>query len=396
MRAFYVTAKWDPKTGYEPSQREIATRRSARGHSIWKDMEFGVVDRPLPEPKENEVLIRVLAAGICGTDAHLLKHDESGYTLYDGHSKYPIITGHEFAGEVVATGAKVHRLKSGDLVSIESMNWCGECDACRMGMFNQCQMLEEPGLTFDGGFAEFAAVKEKYCYKLNDILDYYNGDKMAAIEMGAMVEPLGVAYNGIFVRGGGFRPGGHVVVFGAGPIGLAAVALLRASGAAKIYCFETKAERRKLAIDNGADLAFDPIELSENGKDQGDLLMELTHGRGIALFAECSGATRAVYPVMAKSLAIGAKTIQIGHTMGLTPVDMYSWQFNACTISGSNGQSGLGIYSDVISLMAAGRIDPRKMVTGRVNLEDILVGMDQADNRTSGKILVSTEYPRTL
>lgn len=394
MRAFYVDAKWEPKEGYTPNEREISTKRAARGNSIWKNMKYGVVDRPMPMPKENEVLIKVLSAGICGTDAHLLKHDDSGYTLYDGHSKYPIITGHEFAGEIVEIGKKVSHLKNGDLVSVESMHWCGECDACRMGMFNQCQMLEEPGLTFDGGFAEYVAIKEKYCYKLNDIVETFGGSRMAAVEMGAMVEPLGVAYNGIFVRGGGLRPGGHAVVFGAGPIGLAAVSLLRAAGAARIYCFETKAERRHLAIENGADVVFDPVELSQQGVDQGNMLMDLTHGRGIALFAECSGATRSVYPVMAKSLAIGGKTIQIGHTIGLTPVDLYNWQFNACTISGSNGQSGLGIYSDVISLMAAGRVDPRKMVTGRVNLEDILIGMEEADNRISGKILVSTEYPK--
>ncbi|MDO4546564.1 MAG: scyllo-inosose 3-dehydrogenase [Clostridia bacterium] len=394
MRAFYVEADWIPKEGYKPSRREIETRRSARGNSIWKDMRYGVTDRPMPVVNDDMVLIKVGAAGICGTDAHLLKKGEDGYTLYDGHSKYPIITGHEFAGEVVETGKNVKRLKVGDLVSVESMNWCGECDACRMGMFNQCKMLEEPGLTFDGGFAEYAAVREKYCYTLNDIMDFYGGDSMAAMEMGAMVEPIGVAYNGLFVRGGGIRPGGHVAVFGAGPIGLAAVALMKTAGAAKLICFETMPERRQLALDNGADYVFDPVELSNKGIDQGEMLMDLTGGRGIALFAECAGATRATYPVMAKSLAIGAKTVQIGHTIGLTPVDLYSWQFNACTISGSNGQSGQGIYSDVIALMASGRIDSRKMVTGRVHLEDIMLGIAQADNRISGKILVSTSYPR--
>ena len=108
------------------------------------------------------------------------------------------------------------------------------------------------------------------------------------------------------------------------------------------------------------------------------------------MFAECAGATKFTYPVMAKSLAIGGKTVQIGHTVGLTPVDIYGWQWNAASISGSNGQSGQGIYPDVIALMASGRIDMRKMVTGRFNLEDIEEGM----KITAGKVLVSTEYPR--
>jgi threonine dehydrogenase-like Zn-dependent dehydrogenase len=394
MRGFYVTADWEPKAGYKLSEREASTRRSARGNSIWRNIRGAVTDRPVPIPAEDEVLLKVGAAGICGTDAHLLLKDEDGYTKYDGHSKYPIIIGHEFSGEIVEMGKAVkQRLKIGDLVSVESMNWCGECDACRMGMFNQCKNLEEPGLTFDGGFTEYAVVKAKYCYLLNDIVAYY-GDKMTAFELGAMIEPTGVAYNGLFVRGGGIRPGGHVVVFGAGPIGLAAISLMKTSGAAKLICFETTEERRQLAKDCGADDVYDPITLGKEGVNASELLMDLTGGRGISLFAECSGATNATYPVMAGALAIGGKTVQIGHSIGKTSIDLYPYMFNAGGISGSNGQSGQGIYTDVIALMASGRIDMRKMVTGRVHLEDIDAGLAQAANRVSGKVLVSMDYPR--
>lgn len=394
MRGFYVTADWEPKEGYKLSEREASTKRSARGNNIWRNISGTVIDRPVPTPADDEVLLKVGAAGICGTDAHLLLKDENGYTKYDGHSKYPIITGHEFSGEIVEMGKAVNqKLKVGDLVSVESMNWCGECDACRMGMFNQCKNLEEPGLTFDGGFAEYAVVKAKYCYLLNDIMNFYN-DKMTAFELGSMIEPTGVAYNGLFVRGGGIRPGGHVVVFGAGPIGLAAISLMKTSGAAKLICFETTEERRQLAKDCGADYVYDPISLGSEGINSSELLMDLTNGRGISLFAECSGATNATYPVMAGALAIGGKTVQIGHSIGKTSIDLYPYMFNAGGISGSNGQSGQGIYSDVIALMASGRIDMRKMVTGRVHLEDIEVGLAQAANRVSGKVLVSMDYPR--
>ena len=394
MRGFYVTADWEPKEGYKLSERESSTKRSARGNNIWRNICGTVTDRPVPTPADDEVLLKVGAAGICGTDAHLLLKDDDGYTKYDGHSKYPIITGHEFSGEIIEIGKAVkQRLKVGDLVSVESMNWCGECDACRMGMFNQCKNLEEPGLTFDGGFAEYAVVKAKYCYLLNDIMNFYN-DKMTAFELGSMIEPTGVAYNGLFVRGGGIRPGGHVAVFGAGPIGLAAISLMKTSGAAKLICFETTEERRQLAKDCGADYVYDPISLSKEGVNASELLMDLTNGRGISLFAECSGATNATYPVMAGALAIGGKTVQIGHSIGKTSIDLYPYMFNAGGISGSNGQSGQGIYSDVIALMASGRIDMRKMVTGRVHLEDIEVGLAQAANRVSGKILVSMDYPR--
>ena len=173
MRAFYVEADHEPRPGYKMSERELTTGRALRGNQIWRNIRGSVVDRPIPTYSDDQVLIKVGAAGICSTDAHLLKKDADGYSMYDGHSKYPIITGHEFAGEIVAVGKNVKKLKVGDLVSVESMHWCGECDACRRGMFNQCKDLEEPGLTYDGGFAEYAAVKAKYCYPLNAIMDYY-------------------------------------------------------------------------------------------------------------------------------------------------------------------------------------------------------------------------------
>ncbi|MFV0529452.1 MAG: scyllo-inosose 3-dehydrogenase [Lachnospiraceae bacterium] len=389
MRAFFVEADFVPKEGYQLSEREESTKRALRGNQIWKDIRGSVTDRPIPQYTDNQVLVKVGAAGICGTDAHLLRQDEFGYSRYDGHSKYPIITGHEFSGEIVEVGKNVKKLKVGDLVGIESMHWCGECDACRRGMFNQCKDLEEPGLTYDGGFAEYAVVNAKYCYKLNDIINYYGGDKMTAFELGAMIEPTGVAYNGLFVRGGGLRPGGHAVVFGAGPIGLAAIQLLKTSGAAKLIVFESIPERVELAKACGADYVFDPTTFA-SADEQAKMLLDMTDGAGISLFAECAGATKFTYPVMGKALAIGGKTVQIGHTIGLTPVDIYQWQWNAATISGSNGQSGQGIYPDVIALMASGRIDMRKMVTGRYNLEDIEEGM----KITAGKVLVSTEYPR--
>jgi threonine dehydrogenase-like Zn-dependent dehydrogenase len=394
MRAFYVEADFEPKAGYKLSEREASTRRAARGNSIFRNIRGSVVNRPEPKPKADEVLIKVGAAGICGTDAHLLQKDEDGYTKYNGHCKYPIITGHEFAGEVVEAGAAVKRLKAGDLVSVESMNWCGECDACRMGMFNQCKDLEEPGLTYDGGFAEYAVVRAKYCYLLNDIMKHYGGDKMSAFELGSMIEPTGVAYNGLFVRGGGVRPGGHVAVFGAGPIGLSAISLMRTAGAAKLICFEVSPERQELAMRCGADYAFNPVALAKENKNPSEVLMDLTNGRGIALFAECTGKTNLTYPVMEGALAISGKTVQIGHSLGKTSIDLYPFMFNAGGISGSNGQSGQGIYTDVIALMASGRIDPRKMVTGRLNLEDIQEGINQAENGVSGKILISTAYAK--
>ncbi len=392
MRAFYVEADWAPKAGYKLSKRELDTKRAMRGNSIFKNIRGSVTDRPQPTPRPDEVLLKIGAAGICGTDAHLLRKDDDGYTRYDGHSRYPIITGHEFSGSIVEVGKDVQNLKAGDLVAVESMHWCGMCDACRRGMFNQCRNLDEPGLTFDGGFAEFAVIKAKHCYLLNDLKNYY-GDDTAALEQGAMIEPVGVAYNGLFVCGHLQRPGGHSCVFGAGPVGLAAVALLKTTGTAKLFCFETSPERQKLAKDLGADYVADPVKMSDESPTRvAEYIMDLTNGQGITTFAECAGANPATYPVMEGAIGIGGKTCQIGHRVGKTSVDMYKFMWNAARISGSNGQSGCGIYPDVINLMAAGRIDMRKAVTGRVSLENIQTGLDASAKGSAGKILVSTMY----
>ena len=244
-------------------------------------------------------------------------------------------------------------------------------------------------MTYNGGFAKYVKVKEKYYYIFNDIVNQYC-NKQTAYKLGATIEPTGVAYNGLFVRGGGVRPGGHCAVFGADPVGLATIALLKTSGAAKLFAFETAPERRQLALELGADYVNDPIAMARDGIDSAELLLLEKESRGISLLVECSSPSSANYPVMEHSLAIGGKTIQIGHTLGLTPVDIFNWQWNAGSISGSNGQSGQGIYPDVIALMASGRIDMRKMVTGRYNLEDIEEGVKV----TAGKVLVSTSYPR--
>jgi threonine dehydrogenase-like Zn-dependent dehydrogenase len=391
MRAFFVEANFKPRPGYKISEKEINDMRSFRGNSIWQNIRGKVTDRPDPKPKADEVLLKVGVAGICGTDAHIMRKDADGYTKYDGHSRYPVIIGHEFSGEVIELGPSVKSLKLGDLVSVESISWCGECPACRKGMFNQCGNVEEQGLTYDGGFAEYVVVKAKYCYLLNDIFNFYN-DKMTALELGAMIEPVGVAYNGLFIRGGGIKPGEHAVVFGAGPIGLAAISLMKTSGAAKLICFEATKERQQLARTCGADYVYDPI--NKDATELSEVLMNITNGQGISLFAECAGANNATYPVMAGALAIGGKTVQIGHSIGKMTIDIYPYMINAGSISGSNGPSGHGIFTNVIALMASGRIDMRKMVTGRMHLEDIEEGISQASSGGSGKILISTTYRR--
>lgn len=339
MRAFVVDAEWAPRPGTRLSSEEEATRTVAHGGQVWRNPSGTLTDRPDPHPAPGEVVLRVGATGICGTDLNILKLDEAGYTTHDAHSHYPIVTGHEIAGTVVEVGDGVTTLSAGQLVAVESMNWCGVCDACRRGLFNQCLGLKEPGLTYDGGFAEYVAVPAKHCYPLDELLEA-GTDADTAVQHGALVEPVGVAFNALFLTAGGFRPGSHAAVFGAGPVGLAAVSLLRAAGAAQVICFETSPQRRDLARQCGADSVIDPVVLSAEGRRGEEIIMDLTKGRGVGVVAECSGATGAVYPIIEGALGLAAKVVQIGIGHGKGQVDLFAYQTKAAQLIGSIGQSG--------------------------------------------------------
>lgn len=395
MRCFYVKADWSPKSEYKVSPREESTKRAYRGNFIWKNFKYGITDRPLPQVKPDEVLIKLGACGVCGSDAHVLETDKEGYTVYPNHCKFPIIIGHEYAGEVVEIGSEVKTLKIGDLVCAEEMHWCGECEACRYGMFNQCQDIEETGLSIDGGFAEYVAIKAKYLFLLNDIYERY-GDKIATMEAGALVEPTSVAYNGMFIRSGGFQPGGHVVIFGSGPIGLAAISLARTSGAAKIIVFEITPERMKLAELVGADYVYNPIKLEKDGVDFCELIKDITNGFGASMYVEAAGNTLKTYPVIEGSMSINSKTVQIGLVAEMTPIDLVAYQLKGAHIHGSNGHSGHGIFSSVIRLMASGRIDMRKIITSRVPLEQTDEAIKISTDRGDGKVLVSQYYSKII
>lgn len=393
MKCYYAEADWEPKAGYVLSERELADRRAMRSDLVWKNIRADLKDVPTPEIKSDEVLIKVGACGICGSDLHAVESDEEGYSAYASHLKFPVILGHEFSGEIVAVGKDVKGYKPGDLIAVEQIRWCGKCRACRAGMFNQCENLEEIGLSADGGFAEYAVVPEKYCCKINSIAEVL-GDRMAALEAGALAEPACVAYNGIVINAGGLKPGSNVAIFGAGPIGLVSVALAKAFGAGQIFVFNTNPARDRLPKELGADYVFHPNELIKQGTSPGKAVLELTDGIGAGMIVEATGNFSAVYPEIVQCMANGARVVQLG--IGKTPAvfDVEPLLRKNAHIVGSLGQAGSDIFPSVLRLMASGRIDIRKIVTGRYSLNHVAEAMKAAGDRSlgHGKILVSQHY----
>ena len=382
MKGLVLEAVWDPKPDYAVSEWEKETGKAVTGNSIWRHPKLEVREWPDPKPGPQEVLLEVQACGVCGSDMHFYETDEDDYILYPGLTKFPTILGHEFSGKVVEVGKDVELLKVGDMVTAEEMIWCGRCIPCRNGYPNHCTNLEEIGFTIPGAFANYIAVDEKFCWKIDAVAERF-GSEEKGYEVAALTEPTCVAYNAMFERAGGFRPGHYVSVFGTGPIGLAAIGLAKAAGAGTIAAFEISPQRMELAKKVGADHVYDPREVVA-----GDVLMELSKGEGFNFHVEAAGAPHLTVPEMQKALAINGKIVQIGRAAQRVPMYLEALQVRRSQVFGAQGHSGHETFPNVIRLVAAGRLDLSPIITARYGLEDTVAAIARSTKRADGKVLV--------
>jgi threonine dehydrogenase-like Zn-dependent dehydrogenase len=384
MKAIVVDAEWAPRPGVDVAPDDARRHWAVNANQVYRSpkIELQTVSDPTG-PGDHELIVKVGSCGICGSDVHMYETDADDYMLLPYHMRCPVVGGHEFAGEVVEVGSGVKGFAIGDLVTVEEIQWCGNCLACRGGYPNQCSFIEDLGFTIDGGFAEYVKVPEKACWNLNALVERY-GSQETALEVGSMSEPTSVVYEGMFTRAGGFKPGGAVVVFGAGPIGLAACALAAAAGASRVICAETVAERRALALACGADTAVDP-----GAQDVGEVVSELTQGRGAAMAVEASGNFAAVMGSIEDCLGVGAKVAVIGMDARPATLNLIRHQLAAASVYGSVGHCGGWNFPNVIALMASGRIRMENAVTKRVGLEGMVTALAGTSSRRDGKILVS-------
>jgi scyllo-inosose 3-dehydrogenase len=382
MKALVLDAKWEPRPDYKVSDWEKITGKAITGSSVWRHPKLQVQQVSDPKSGPDDVLLRTKACGVCGSDIHFFEKDNDDYILYPGLTKFPTTTGHEFSGEIIEVGKNVKDLQVGDIVTAEEMIWCGYCTPCRNGFPNHCVNLEEIGFTIPGAFAEYLAIGAKYCWKLDAIAEHY-GSKDKAFEAGSVVEPTSVAYNGIFPRAGGFQPGAYTAVFGAGPIGLAAIGLLRASGAGLVVAFEVSENRRQLAKKMGADFVYDPRDVVAH-----QMLLDHSKGEGFDFFVEAAGVPDKTIPEMEKSLAINGKIVQIGRAAARVPMYLETLQVRRGQVFGSQGHSGDAIFPSVIRMMASGRLDMTQMITARYDLPRTVEAIAASGERSQGKITV--------
>lgn len=344
--------------------------------ALWyKARDLRVEDVSVPEPGQGQVKIAVEWTGICGSDLHEYiagpifipvdaPHPVSGDVA-------PIIMGHEFSGKVVAVGEGVSRVAPGDRVVVEPILACGKCDSCRHGKYNTCDSLGFHGLSGGGGgFAEFTTVDERWVHKMPDGISF---------EQGAIVEPAAVAVHS--VRISSLKVGGTAAVFGAGPIGLLLIEALRAAGASAIYVVELSPQRREKARELGANAVLDPASEDVVAK-----LRELSGG-GVDVAFEVTGVP-----------AVLQQCIDVTHYEGETVIVSIwekpaSFQPNTVVLK-ERSLKGIIAYRDifpaVMELMLQGYFSAEKLVTKRIQLDDIVAqGFEALVNEKSQiKILV--------
>ena len=191
---------------------------------------------PVPEPGEEEALLRVRAASICGTDVRMFRN---GYK--DVSEEHPLIMGHEFAGDIVKVGSRVTSLRPGQKVSVAPNIGCGTCDMCVSGQTHLCEHYEAFGVTMDGGFAEYVRIPER-AIRQGNIAPL---DEEISYQEAALVEPLSCVYNGQKLLG--MRPGDDILIIGMGPIGIMHIMVAKLYGAGKIYVNDLSEERVRKA-----------------------------------------------------------------------------------------------------------------------------------------------------
>lgn len=332
-------------------------------------MDLRIEDRPVPAPSRKQVLVKIRASGICGSDVN-------SYTGRTYEGTFPYVPGHEWSGEVSEVGDAVTTLKKGDKVTGETVVGCGNCDKCKSGINpNFCRDPTVYGFQTKapGGFAEYVLRDESNLTRLPPSMTH---------DQGALVEPLSVAYHAVWGLAGGVQPTDSVVIFGAGPVGLFALSVVKGSRARAISV-DPLASRRDLALKMGADSVIDPLS-----HDTTKEILQLTGGHGADLILEASGSddarTRAFDVV-----DTAGRVVLIGQTqMKRIPIEMERLVVKGLTVKGAQGSPGM--FPRTVEFMQRAPSDLTQMISHHFPLEKAKEALDLASQRTGSVKVILT------
>jgi len=329
---------------------------------------FVVEVKPMPKPSPRNVIVRIHTVGICGSDVHYWAHGKCGpFEIEKGKS---LILGHESSGIIDSVGEGVTHLKPGDRVAIEPGVPCRYCECCRGGKYNLCpdvQFLATP--PYDGSLTNYIEHAADFCYKMPDHMTF---------EEGALLEPLSVGVHGC--RRAGIKVGSHVLITGAGPIGLVQLLVARASGATKIIVTDIMENRLEVAKKLGADAVFKANDV--------DLLSKIKSVSSlISATFECSGAEPALI-LGVRATSAGGKIMSIGRSSKpYQNIPLFEAMDKEIDIIGSFRYSDT--YPQALELIASGQINIKPLVTHRFSLLDSQKAFEQAETGADGAIKIA-------
>ena len=304
----------------------------------------------VPDPKierPDEVLVRIRAVGICGSDVH-------GYLGHTGRRIPPMIMGHEASGDVVAVGSAVTKFRPGDRVALFPMQVCGECFNCHAGSPNIClqRQLLGAGTTMKGALAEYIAWPEKSIFPIPDGLSYENA---------ALAEPTAVSAHG--VNRGQIEPGNSALIVGVGTIGLLALACARAKSPGRVFVSDVSEDRLAVARQWGADAALNPKR-----EDVVQIVKEQTGGAGVDRAFEAVGNSAAALQSI-RATRSGGLVVWIGNAQKMIEIDMQEIVTRELTVRGTYAFTDRD-FVEAIGLLADGKVPVGKLIGLRGTLAE--------------------------
>ena len=320
----------------------------------------------IPEPAGAEVLIEVAASSICGTDVHIFDWNEWAQR----HIHPPRVFGHEMSGRIVATGPDVHDLKPGTFVAAETHVVDHTCRQCRLGLYHLCENTQVLGVDRDGSFARYVLLPAENCWR--------NAPGLSP-EVAALQEPFG---NAVHAATAGALKDNVVAIFGLGPIGLCAVGIARAEGAAAVYGVEPNPYRRELAERMGATGVLAPSASTVED------IRRLNGGVGVDVVLDMSG-----HPV---AIEQGLQVLHRGGWMSLLGIGDRPVTLDLNDLVVTKGITIYGIFGRRIwdtwertsSYLSTGKVDVSPLITHRFPLDDFQEAMAQMKSGRSGKVVL--------
>lgn len=325
------------------------------------------LETDIPKPGDNELLVEIKAAAICGTDVHIF--DWTPYA--QARIKPPMIFGHEFCGEVKEVGGGNTLFKPGDLIAGETHIPCGMCYQCRTGNQHICEKMSILGVHCQGVFSKYAVIPQICAWKLPPGTDP---------GIGCVYEPFGVAGHGLFLSP---TIGITAAVFGCGPIGLFGIGILKAGGASQIFSVEPNLYRLKMAKEMGSTHLINPLET-----DVKSTIDEATKGIGVDIFVDFSGDPVAIkkgFSVLRK----GGNVILIGlpsHPIALDlPNDII---YKEAKVLGYTGRHMFETWYKSSRLIEGGLVDVTKIITHKIQMAEYKKAFSVIRSGKCGKVIL--------